>query len=139
LVTWALQVPASVSPTWSGTVSWTVTLKDTTGATTSKSFTVTYTPPAPVAPQVTGVNPSQPKVQATRQWISILGSGFVSQSQVTLRIGGSTYLIPADRTQFISSGQINVYVGLTEAGTWSAQVTNPDGYQSNVFTFQVVP
>jgi hypothetical protein len=32
------------SPTWSGTVTWTVTLRDTTGATASRSFTVTYTP-----------------------------------------------------------------------------------------------
>ncbi|MDI6704535.1 MAG: peptidoglycan DD-metalloendopeptidase family protein, partial [bacterium] len=31
-------------PTWSGTVNWTVTLKDTTNATASKSFTVTYLP-----------------------------------------------------------------------------------------------
>ncbi|MCL0075035.1 pesticin C-terminus-like muramidase, partial [Thermodesulfovibrionales bacterium] len=29
------------SPTWSGTVNWTVTLRDTTGATASKTFTVT--------------------------------------------------------------------------------------------------
>ncbi len=91
-----------------------------------------------VYPQVTGVSPPQPSAQPTRQWLTILGNGFVSDSQVTLRIGGSTYVIPSDRTQFVSSGQINVYVGLTDAGTWSAQVTNPGGYQSNIFSFQVV-
>ena len=32
------------NPTWSGTATWTVTLRDTTGATASRSFTVTYTP-----------------------------------------------------------------------------------------------
>jgi hypothetical protein len=32
------------NPTWSGKVYWTVTLRDTTGATASRSFTVTYTP-----------------------------------------------------------------------------------------------
>jgi len=31
-------------PTWSGTVAWTVTLRDTTGATASRSFAVTYNP-----------------------------------------------------------------------------------------------
>ena len=31
------------NPTWSGTATWTVTLRDTTGATASRSFTVTYT------------------------------------------------------------------------------------------------
>ena len=127
------------SPTWSGTVTWTVTLKDTTGATASKSFTVTYTPPAPVVPIISGISPSQPTAQPTRQWLTILGSGFVSDSQVTLRIGGSTYIIPSDRTQFVNSGQIKVYVGLTDAGSWSAQVTNTGGYQSNIFSFQVVP
>jgi len=32
------------NPTWSGTATWTVTLRDTTGATASQSFRVTYTP-----------------------------------------------------------------------------------------------
>ena len=35
------------TPTWSGTLNWTVTLRDTAGATASRSFTVIYTPPAP--------------------------------------------------------------------------------------------
>ena len=91
-----------------------------------------------VYPQITGVSPSQPTAQPTRQWLTILGNGFVSECQVTLRIGGSTYVIPADRTQFVSSSQVKVYVGLTDTGTWTAQVTNPGGYQSNIFSFQVV-
>jgi hypothetical protein len=92
-----------------------------------------------VYPQITGVSPSQPTAQPTRQWLTIVGSGFVSESQATLRIGGSTYVIPADRTQFVNSSQVNVYVGLTDTGTWTAQVTNSGGYQSNIFSFQVVP
>jgi uncharacterized protein YfdQ (DUF2303 family) len=31
------------SPTWSGTINWSVTMRDSTGATASMSFTVTYT------------------------------------------------------------------------------------------------
>jgi hypothetical protein len=43
------------NPTWSGTVTWTVTLRDTTGATASRSFTVTYVTytinkPTPISP-----------------------------------------------------------------------------------------
>ncbi len=34
------------SPTWSGTLNWTVTLRDTSGATASRTFTVTYNPVA---------------------------------------------------------------------------------------------
>jgi len=127
------------SGTQSKTWTWTVTLRDTSGATASRSFTVTYTPPAPVAPTISGISPAQPTAQPTRQWLTILGSGFVSGSQVTLRIGGSTYIIPSDRTEFVNSGQIKVYVGLTDAGSWSAQITNPDGLSSNIFSFQVVP
>ena len=41
--------PRVVQPgaTWSGTVQWTVTLRDTTGATASRSFTTTYTTKRP--------------------------------------------------------------------------------------------
>ena len=38
------------NPTWSGTLRWTVTFRDTTGATASQSFTVIYTP-TPATPQ----------------------------------------------------------------------------------------
>ena len=53
------------SPTWSGTVTWTVTLRDTTGATKSKSFTVTYMPvPAEVGRVILveplNINPAGP-------------------------------------------------------------------------------
>jgi hypothetical protein len=90
-------------------------------------------------PTISGVSPAQPKVQSTRQWLTVLGSGFAAGARVTLRIGGSTYIIPADRTEFLDAGRIRVYVGLTDSGTWSAQVKNPDGAMSNIFYFQVVP
>jgi hypothetical protein len=106
--------------------------------TSSKSIVANFSQVS-VAPQVTGISPSQPTANPSRQWITILGSGFVSQSQVTLRISGSTYVIPPDRTQFVNSGQTKVYVGLTDPGSWSAQVANPDGSQSNIYYFQVIP
>ena len=90
-----------------------------------------------VAPQIISISPSQPIVNLSRQWLTINGRGFVSGSQVTLSIGGSNYLIPADRTVFISSAQIQIYVGLTDVGVWSAQITNPGGIQSNIYFFQV--
>ena len=108
----------------------------TISMTSAKSITANFSQVA--SPQITGVNPSPPTANSSRQLLTIYGSGFVSGSQVTLRIGGSTYIIPAERTQFVSSGQVQVSVGLTDAGTWSAQVTNPVGSQSSIFTFQVV-
>jgi hypothetical protein len=133
------RVLANVTGTTTKTWTWTVTLKDNTGASASRQFTVTYQPPAAPTPYITGINPPQPKAQPTRQWIAILGSGFVAQSQVILRYGNSTYIIPPERTQFVSSNQINVYVGLTDPGTWTAQVVNPGNKYSNIYTFQVKP
>jgi hypothetical protein len=51
-------------------------------------------------PVITGIDPSQPSASPTRQWITIIGTGFVSDSTVTLCIGSSTYPIPSDRTEF---------------------------------------
>ncbi|GAI96788.1 unnamed protein product, partial [marine sediment metagenome] len=89
-------------------------------------------------PQITGVDPAQSVAQPDGQWLGILGAGFVSESQVVLRIGASEYPIPSDRTQFVSSIRINVFVGLTDAGTWTAQVINPGNRQSNTYSFPVV-
>jgi len=241
------------NPTWSGTVYWTVTLRDNTGATASRSFTVTYTPttisasidsyspsskitvntgqsfiintsftnrgntaayfypgvsiwnsngsliftdwggktylnigqqgsaswshtintpgeywlqfgvwneakselldkkPSPsqnlikvdsvtqLAPQVTGVDPSQPTANPLRQYIDILGNNFASNAQVTLQINSSVYPIPDDRTQFINSARIEIYVGLTDFGNWKVWITNPDGQKSNEYIFYVKP
>ncbi|MDD2297752.1 MAG: PEGA domain-containing protein, partial [Sphaerochaetaceae bacterium] len=90
-----------------------------------------------VSPLITGVDPSQPEVNPSRQWLSILGSGFVSQSQVTLWINGNEHPIPSDRTDFVSANKINVLVGLTDPGTWTVQIVNPDNKKSNNFDFVV--
>lgn len=89
-------------------------------------------------PVITGIDPSQPNADPNKQWISILGNGFVSDSKVTLHIGSSTYFIPSDRTEYTDSTKIKVKVGLT-AGTWTAQVINPEDHLSNIFSFTVIP
>ena len=48
-------------------------------------------------------------------------------------------MIPPERTEFVSSSQINVSVNLTtQPDTWTAQVTNPDEQSSNQLEFTVV-
>jgi hypothetical protein len=64
---------------------------------------------------ITGIDPSQPTARPAKQWITIKGTGSVSDSTVTLRIGSSTYPIPAGRTEFKSSTQIRVRAGLTDS------------------------
>jgi hypothetical protein len=126
------------------TVSWTQSItEDVTRqaylAPLASSKPSAVPPSAPVAALVvTGVEPSQPVAKSSRQRLAVLGSGFVAGSQVILRIQGSVYPIPADRTQFVSSSRIVVLVGLTEPGTWSVQVVNPGNVASAVVPFQVL-
>ena len=92
-----------------------------------------------LTPQVTGVDPSQPTANLLRQYITILGNNFVRGAQVTLQISSSVYPIPEDRTQFIDSTRIKVYVGLTDSGYWKVWIANPDGQKSNEYSFYVKP
>ena len=94
---------------------------------------------ASTVPHISGVNPTQPIVNAARQWIDIQGTGFDSTSTVTLYAGSTPYPIPADRTQYRSPTEIDVFVGLTQARSdWSATVTGTDGI-SPPLTFTVIP
>ncbi|MBA7625241.1 hypothetical protein ES703_32667 [subsurface metagenome] len=88
---------------------------------------------------MTGVDPSQPTANPSRQYIDILGNNFASNAQVTLQISSSVYPIPDDRTYFINSARIEVYVGLTDSGNWKVWITNPDGQKSNEYIFYVKP
>jgi len=135
-MTLLIKVLSNETGTQTKTWTWTVTLKDNTGATASKSFTVIYTP---LTPQVTGVDPSQPTANPYRQYIDILGNNFDSNAQVTLQISSSIYSIPDDRTYFINSTKIKIYVGLTDVGNWKVWVTNPDSQKSNEYVFYVKP
>ncbi|MCK5585454.1 hypothetical protein KAJ02_05230, partial [Candidatus Bipolaricaulota bacterium] len=67
-------------------------------------------------PEISGVEPSQPVTQPTRQWLTLLGSGFVAESQVILLIDAGVYTIPADRTQYLNSSRLEIFVVLTEPG-----------------------
>ena len=138
---------ASDSPTISRTLTFTaasnavlgthtITITATGGGET-RTATYSLTVGELITPQITGVNPAQPIAQSTRQWLGILGTGFVVDSQVILRIGLSDYPIPADRTEYVDSNRINVFVGLTNSGTWTAQVVNSGGRQSYIFSFTV--
>ena len=103
----------------------------------SKSVTLKDAPP--LTPRVTGTDPARPVAHTGRKWLTILGADFVPQSQVILRIGTNEFPIPADRTEYVSSSRIRVYVGLRDPGTWSAQVINPGNLQSYIRSFTVVP
>lgn len=90
-------------------------------------------------PTITSISPSPVVGSNERQWLTINGTNFVSGLSVTLRTNGETYPIPSDRTEFVSSTRVRVYVNVTaNPGSWTAQVTNPNGLSSDQFPFNVI-
>ena len=91
-----------------------------------------------VAPAISGVSPNPvPKLNGY-QTITISGSAFISGASVTLTSLGQSFPIPASRTTFVNTGDIQISVNVTTTvASWTAQVTNPGGLSSNVFTFPV--
>ena len=137
----ALGIPGvEVAP--EGTMDVALAVKTPTGKSEAVLFTyklpeaeaVHIEPPLEIA----GVDPTQPEALPTRQWLTILGSGFVPDSQVVFRVDDNEYPIPPDRVHFVSSTEMKVYVGLTNPGTWTAQVVNPGDHKSNSFDVEVV-
>jgi len=113
--------------------------------TTDSSYPTTFriddvsvlaTVPTPV---ITAIDPSKPTANPVRQWVTIGGSGFISDSTATFGIGSDSYVIPPERTEFVDASEMRFRVGLTEPGEWSVQVTNPGNRQSNIFSFTVIP
>ncbi|MBX3740541.1 MAG: C39 family peptidase [Akkermansiaceae bacterium] len=105
------------NPTWSGTLHWTVTLRDTSGATASRSFTVVYTP-SPSQP-VLSVTPSNPSIQSSSAGsislaVSNAGGGTMNYSASVA--SGSSWLSITSGASGGNSGTINVSYS-TNTGT----------------------
>jgi len=94
-------------------------------------------PWSPPTLKITSIDPSRP-IAFAYQYLTILGEGFVPDSEVTLHDGYKEYPpIPKERTRFVSPNRIEVVVGLGyEEGDWQVWVTNPDSSQSNKKDFQ---
>src|SRR6185369_10173283 len=90
-----------------------------------------------VTPNIGSVSPNPVPGSNSSQTLTFFGSNFVSGATVTLQdlTNGGTY---SKSTTFISSGQLSISANFTNnTANWSAQVVNPGGAFSNVFTFQV--
>jgi surface antigen/uncharacterized membrane protein len=92
------------------------------------------------SPSISSVSPNPVIGRNGRQWLSLHGQGFFSDSRVILRTGLETFVIPTDRTEFVSSVHLRVFVNVTEQpATWTAEVRNPNGAVSTRATFVVLP
>jgi hypothetical protein len=114
---------------------WDVGASNSAGS-SSPSLGVYFT--TRVAPIITGITPNPVPGLNGDQTITIQGTSFVSGATVTLTSLGQTFPIPASRTTFVNSSQIQISANVTTtAASWTAQVTNPSEQASNVFTFTV--
>ncbi|MEX2579245.1 MAG: MBG domain-containing protein [Verrucomicrobiales bacterium] len=91
-------------------------------------------------PTVTSVGSGTVPGLDEQQWIQIFGAAFADGAQVFLFDGVTEYLIPPERTVFVSESQIRVFANLTsEPAEWTVRVVNPGGFSSAALTFTVSP
>ncbi len=93
-------------------------------------------------PVITSVDPSSPEVQPVRQPFTIKGNHFHEGLEIKLKApypSNKEWRIPRDENPDITVYQdkIELIAGFYIGGTWELIVTNPDGKQSNLFTFDV--
>jgi parallel beta-helix repeat protein len=92
------------------------------------------------SPAITSIEPNSIIGSNSDQLITVTGSGFVEGAFVILD-DLEDEQVPfenPEKTTFVSSTELTRQATFTEnAATWSAQVENPDGSQSNTFQFMV--
>jgi hypothetical protein len=102
------------------------------GTTGNIDFTVSLLP----TPKITGIDPSKP-IAFAYQYLTILGEGFVPDSEAYFNDGVQDYRIPKERIRFIGSDRIDVVAGLGYTKCdWTVWIINPDGAQSDKFPLQ---
>jgi len=86
------------------------------------------------------MNPNPVPGASGNQTVGVIGSGFVNGSGLKVRVtypGGQTDLQGA-QVSFVSASQLNILINVgTNGANWTAQVINPDGQGSNIFSFSV--
>ena len=92
---------------------------------------------APV-PTITSISPNPVPVIDGKQWVTINGTGFVFGLQIILRTGNEVYTIPITSAGWVNSTQVKIYPNFTaQSAQWTVQAVNPNGQQSNMFSFPV--
>ena len=93
------------------------------------------------APVINSMFPNPVPTSSQDQAVSVFGSGFVNGTGLKVRVkfpGGQTDL-QGTQVHFASSTQLTILIKVgTTPASWTAQVINPNGEGSNVFSFQVV-
>lgn len=95
--------------------------------------------PAPPPPAVFAVTPNPVAASGQAQQLTLAGADFAEGASVRFtRPDSSVRIADGAQVQFVSPSQLLVTVVADLAGSWSVQVINPDGQQSNLALFEVV-
>lgn len=104
------------------------------GVSNAQQLTVTEKP----QPAVSGTNPYSAMVAAKEQVVTVLGSGFRTGLSVYLsRPGGGNELVQELRITNLTANQFELHAVLDRVGRYELWVTDPDGVQSNSYSFAV--
>jgi len=149
--------PQRVSPAANGKVSSTFTIQ-TNNTTATGTFLLTLratssgyaTREIPVtldvaaaavaAPHIDSMSPNPVPGAATDQPVFLNGTGFQNGSNLKVHVTSGNFStdLAGEQVTWLSSTQIKILISAgMAAATWTAQVINPNGQSSNVFTFWV--
>ncbi|WP_321469866.1 hypothetical protein [uncultured Paludibaculum sp.] len=109
----------------------------------SNVYTFTVDPPPP-SPTVSSVAPDPIRIAPQGQTLSVGGSGFLPGLAVHVTVHPpmgtpSTFAVDPGQVRHVSASNVLVTISLPNPWTYDLQVDNPDGTQSNVFSFSVLP
>lgn len=89
------------------------------------------------SPFISSISPSTPTPSGSNQSVSVFGSGFISGLTVTVFYPGGSSTLSGTQIQSVSSSSFTMIITLGLVGQYSIRVNNPDGGQSNTFSFSV--
>jgi hypothetical protein len=103
----------------------------------SQSNTFNFTTQA-ATPSISSISPSTPTHSSSNQNVTVFGSNFQSGLTVLITFpGGGSTTLSGTQIQSVTSSSFVMVVTLSATGGWSIRGNNPDGTQSNTFSFNV--
>ncbi|MGJ5817325.1 hypothetical protein [Paludibaculum fermentans] len=108
----------------------------------SNLYTITVDP-APGSPVISSIAPTPVRAAVAGQTLSINGGGFLPGLKVHVTAHdpagpATTFDIDPAQIQFVSSTGFVITASFAKPWTYDLQVDNPDGTQSNIFSFAVL-
>ena len=91
-------------------------------------------------PAISSMNPNPVPGLNANQAVTINGSGFVSGSGLRVQVvtGSFSTDLTGSQVTWLSASQLSIQINVgTTTANWTAQVVNPDGRASNIFSFFV--